>query len=214
MLITQGRFSWLLASVSIWFFSVGAGIGQFAGGAATIAPGIGIGQVRIGEHLDDVHRALGTPKLSDAAMGGKLLEVWRSGPAFEGRRQNGVEQLQIYFRREGADLSGPLVVRQIRVTSPFFRTLSGISVRSSFAQVSGEFPRLSNDEELTGALNGERSEKEIEMFVDRARGIAFEFRAGAAADPDARGYCRAIHVFAPNTNPRPIQNFEEASKEE
>ena len=75
-------------------------------------------------------------------------------------------------------------------------------------------PNLSNDEELTGALNGERSEKEIEMFVDRARGIAFEFRAGAAADPDARGYCRAIHIFAPNTNPRPIQNFEEASKEE
>jgi hypothetical protein len=64
--------------------------------------------VRIGEHLEDVHRALGTPKLSDAAMGGKLLEVWRSGPAFEGRRQNGVEQLQIYFRREGADLSGAI----------------------------------------------------------------------------------------------------------
>jgi hypothetical protein len=105
-------------------------------------------------------------------------------------------------------------VRQIRVTSPFFRTLSGISVRSSFAQVSHEFPNLFDDEELTGALNGERSEKQIEMFVDRARGIAFEFRTGAPADPDARGYCRAIHIFAPNTEPRPIQNFEEASKEE
>jgi len=42
-------------------------------GAATISAGVSIGQVRIGETLDDVHRALGTPKLSDAAMGGKLL---------------------------------------------------------------------------------------------------------------------------------------------
>ena len=214
MLITQGRFCCLLASVSIWFFTLNGGIAQFANSAAIIAPGSGIGEVRIGEYLDDVHRALGAPKLSDAAMGGRLLEVWRSGPAFEGRRQNGIEQLEIYFRREGGDLSGPLVVRQIRVTSPFFRTPSGISLRSSFAQVSREFPNLSSNEELTGALNGERSEKEIEMFVDRVRGIAFEFRTGAAADPDARGYCRAIHVFAPNTVPRPIRNFEEASKEE
>jgi hypothetical protein len=83
MPITQDRFSWLLASVSIWFFCVSGGIAQFANGAAIIIPGAGIGQVRIGEHLDDVHRALGTPKLSDAAMGGRLLEVWRSGPAFE-----------------------------------------------------------------------------------------------------------------------------------
>ena len=214
MLITQARFSWLLASVGFWFFSANSGIAQFANGVAVIAPGVSIGQVRIGERLYDVHRALGTPKLSYAAMGGKLLEVWRSGPASEGRRRNGVEQLEIYFRREGADLGGPLVVRQIRVSSPFFRTTSGISVRSSFAQVSREFPNLSTDEELTGALSGGRSEKQVEMFVDRPGGIAFEFRTGVAADPDARGYCRAIHIFAPNTDPRPIQSFEEVSKEE
>jgi len=207
MPITQKRFSWLLASVSIWFFSVSGGIAQFPNSAAIIAPGFGIGQVRIGEHLDEVHRALGTPKLSDASMGGKILEVWRSGPAFEGRRQNGVEELEIYFRHEGTDLTGPPVVRQIRATSPFFRTSSGISVRSSFAQISAEFPNLRDDNELAYAINGGRSEKEIEVFVDRARGIAFEFRNGAAADPNARGYCRAIHVFQPNTDPRPIQNF-------
>jgi len=63
-------------------------------------------------------------------------------------------------------------------------------------------------------LNGGRSEKEVEMFVDRARGIAFEFRSGAAADPQGRGYCRAIHLFQPNTNPRPIQSFEQLRGEE
>jgi hypothetical protein len=214
MLITQTRFIRLLASINVWFLPMSGGHAQMTGGAAMIAPGIGIGQARIGERLDDVHRALGTPKLSDAAMGGKLLEIWRSGPAFEGKRQNGVEELEIYFRREGADLGGPAMVRQIRVTSPFFRTPSGISVRSSFAQVSAEFPNISIDEELTYALSGGRSEKEIEVFVDRARGIGFEFRNGAAADPAAGGYCRAIHVFQPNTDPRAIQNFEQTSQEE
>jgi hypothetical protein len=195
---------WLCLS----FLPVGNGNAQYAEGSASIAPGIGVGQMRIGERQDDVHRVLGTPKLSDAAMGGRLLEIWRSGPAFDGRRQNGTEELEIYFRREGSDLSGPLTARQIRVTSPFFRTASGISVRSSFAEVSQEFSGLSIDEEVTYVLNGGRSEKEIEMFVDRPRGIAFEFRSGAAADPDGRGYLRAIHIFSPNTNPRPIQSFE------
>jgi hypothetical protein len=212
MRITRTRFFRLLALISVLFLPMSGGYAQLTVGAAMIAPGIGIGQVRIGERLDDVHRGLGTPKLSDAGMGGKLLEIWRSGPAFEGRRQNGVEELEIYFRQEGANLSGQAIARQIRVTSPFFRTSSRISVRSSFAQVLTEFPGLAIDEELTYALSGGRSEKEIEMFVDRARGIAFEFRNGAAADPDAGGYCRAIHVFQPNTDPRAIQNFQEASQ--
>jgi hypothetical protein len=213
MLITQEPSFRLLGWLGVWFLLIGGGHAQSTGSATTISAGVSVGQVRIGERLDDVHRALGTPKLSDAAMGGKLLEVWRSGPGFEGRRQNGVEELEIYFRREGPDFSGEPVVRQIRATSPFFRTVSGISVRSSFAQISSEFPNLSDDEELTYAINGGRSEKEIEAFVDRARGIAFEFRNGAAADPDARGYCRAIHIFQPNTDPRPIQNFARESED-
>jgi hypothetical protein len=213
MLITQALSFRLLGWLGVWFSLIGGMHAQLTGGAATISAGIGIGQVRIGETLDDVHRALGTPKLGDAAMGGKLLEVWRSGPAFGGRRQIGIEELEIYFRRAEPDLSGQPVVQQIRVTSPFFQTPSGISVRSSFGQISGEFPNLSDDEVLTYAINGGRSEKEIEMLVDRARGIAFEFRNGAAIDPDAKGYCRAIHIFQPNTDPRPIQNFARASEE-
>lgn len=203
----------LLASISVLFLLVSGGRAQLTGGAAIIIPGIGIGQVRVGEGLDDVHRALGAPKLSDAAIGGRLFEVWRSGAAFEGRRQNGAEQLEIYFRREATDLHVAPTVRQIQVTSPFFRSASGISVRSTFAQVSSEF-NIAVDEELTYVLNRGRSEKEIIMFVDRPRGIAFEFRNGAAADPDAGGYCRAIHVFQPNTNPRALRNFEQAAEEE
>ena len=73
MLITQSPCFRLLGCSGVWFFLTGGGHAQLTGGAATVSAGVSIGQVRIGETLDDVHRALGTPKLSDAAMGGKLL---------------------------------------------------------------------------------------------------------------------------------------------
>jgi hypothetical protein len=61
---------------------------------------------------------------------------------------------------------------------------------------------LHRDEVLTDALNEERSEKGFEILVDMTRGIAFEFRNGATADPNTGGYCAAIQVFRPGTEPR------------
>ncbi len=209
MSITKVRFFKSVPALLLWSMGIASALGQGAGSAATIIPGEGIGRILLGQKLDEVHASIGAPKLSDAGMGGRLWEVWRSGPAFEGKRQNGFEELEIYFTREQRDLGGPSVVRQIRVTSPFFRTRSGISIRSSFSEIIGSFPNLRVDEELTYALSGELSEKGIEMFVDQARGIAFEFRNGASADPTAPGYCRAIHVFRPGADPRVMEAFDQ-----
>jgi hypothetical protein len=209
MLITHVSFFRSVAPLFLCSMGIVSALGQGAGSSAIISPGDGIGRVHLGQRLDEVHASLGAPKLSDAGMGGKLWEIWRSGPAFDGRRQNGLEELEIYFTRERPDISEPSVVRQIRVTSPFFRTLSGISIRNSFSDVIGNFPNLRRDEELTYALNGERNEKEVEIFVDQTRGIAFEFRNGASADPTAPGYCRAIHVFRPGTDPRVLEAFDQ-----
>jgi hypothetical protein len=209
MLITKVRFFETVAALFLWSMGIGGALGQGTGSAATIIPGEGIGRVFLGQKLDEVHASIGAPKLSDAAMGGRLWEVWRSGPAFEGKRQNGFEELEIYYTREQKDLSGPSIVRQIRVTSPFFRTTSGISLRNSFSEIMAAFPNLRIDEELTYALSGEQSEKEFEMFVDKTRGIAFEFRKGASADPTVPGYCRAIHVFRPGSDPRVMQAFDQ-----
>jgi hypothetical protein len=41
-------------------------------GTQLIEPGSRIGQVRIGEPLEQVHRALGKPEGEDAAMGGSF----------------------------------------------------------------------------------------------------------------------------------------------
>ena len=210
MLITHVRFfKSAAATLLVCSLGVVSALGQGAGSTAIIIPGQGVGAVLIGQRLEEVHASLGTPKLSDAGMGGKLWEIWRSGPAFEGKRQNGFEELEIYFTREQQDLSGPSVVRQIRVTSPLFRTPSGISIRSSFSQIIDSYPNLRVDEELTYALSGERNEKDVEMYVDQTRGIAFEFRNGASADPTVEGYCRAIHVFRPGTAPRIMEAFDQ-----
>jgi hypothetical protein len=209
MLITKVRFFKSVAALLLWAMGIASASAQGAGSAAIITPGEGIGRVLLGQRLDEVHATIGAPKLSDAAMGGRLWEIWRSGTAFDGTRLNGVEELEIYFTRERSDLGGPSIVRQIRVSSPFFRTLSGISIRNSFSEIIGSFPNLRVDEELTSALNGGQSEKDFEMFVDTTRGIAFEFRSGASADPTVPGFCRAIHVFRPGTDPRMMESFEQ-----
>jgi hypothetical protein len=209
MLISKVGFFKSVAVLVLSSLGMVSVLGQGAGASAVITPGVGIGRVLLGQRLDEVHASLGAPKLSDAAMGGRLWEIWRSGTAFNGKRQNGPEELEIYFTRERSDLGGPSLVRQIRVSSPFFRTPSGVSIRSSFSEISESFPNLRIDEELTYALSGGRNEKEFEMFVDRTRGIAFEFRNGASADPTVSGYCRAIHVFRPGTDPRAMESFDQ-----
>jgi hypothetical protein len=173
--------------------------------SSVISPGDSIGLVHLGQTLDDVHRILGTPKLSNATISGQLWEVWRSGPAFGGRHQSGDEELEVFFRVDVA--GGPVTVGQIRSTSSYFRTAFGVSISNTFGEIQNTFPALRRDQELTATLNAARSEKAFEIFVDRGKGIAFEFRNGAEMDANSTRYCRAVHVFRPGTNPRALQVF-------
>ena len=173
--------------------------------SSVISPGDGIGLVHLGQTVDDVHRILGAPKLANAATNGQLWQVWRSGPAFGGKYQNGDEELEVFFRSEVS--GGPPVVSQIRSTSSYFSTAFGISIRNTFAAIKSTFPALRRDEELTQQLNAGRNEKAFEIFVDRGKGVAFEFKIGAELDSESTGYCRAVHVFRPGTNPRALQVF-------
>jgi hypothetical protein len=171
-----------------------------ANGSPVIVPGAGVGQVHLGERREELHQSIGTPKLSDPAVGGAFSEIWRSGPVFGGRRQNGTDELRVYFVSAG----GPPVVTQIRVSSPYFVTAAGISIRNTFSEIQSAFPGLRRDNELTETLNNDRSEKSVEMFVDRGQGIGFELRTGAQIDPQKSGYCEAIHVFRPGSEPRAL----------
>jgi len=198
-----------VAVLLLWCPGISSTFGQDARSADTILPGVGVGHVILGQTQGDVHASLGAPKLSAGGFSGRIWEIWRSGVGFDGNRQNGVQELEVYFAEDPSNTQAGSMVRQIRVTSPFFRTTSGISIRNSFTEIIHTFPNLQRDEELTDSLNEDRSEKEAEIFVDETHGIAFEFRNGAAADPNARGYCLAIHVFRPGTEPRVMDAFDE-----
>jgi len=191
-------------------WSLGVSVCLGAGSSSLlIDPGVRIGQVRIGEKLEAVHRVLGKPSAQDAAMGGKLTEVWRYG--FGNKAGGRKAELAVLFQGPGAggDQRKPTVVAQIRVTSPYFKTASGISVNSSLAEIKKTYPPLQEDQswEQSLALGSDKSPKE--GFVDRDAGIAFEFRAGAGANSDQRDYCVAIHVFHPGGSPVPIGSFDE-----
>ena len=75
MLITKVRFFKSVAALLLWSMSIVSASGQGARSAAIITPGEGIGRVLLGQRLDEVHAAIGAPKLSDAAMGGRLWEI-------------------------------------------------------------------------------------------------------------------------------------------
>src|ERR1700730_17567039 len=91
MLITKVRFFKSAAGLFLWSLGIASALGQGAGGSGVITPGVGIGRVLLGQRLDEVHASLGAPKLSDAAMGGRVWEIWRSGTAFDCKREEGAE---------------------------------------------------------------------------------------------------------------------------
>jgi hypothetical protein len=192
-------------------FGVSVCLGAGSSPSALIEPGLRVGQVRIGEKLEAVRRALGKPVEQDAAMGGKLTEVWRFGPGLGGKARK--EELEILFQGPGAggDQSKLAVVVQIRVTSPYFKTASGISVNSSLAEIKKIYPHSESEEDKEWEQSlPPSSDKDLkEGLVDQVAGIAFEFRAGARANADKPGYCLAIHVFPPGNTPRPMGSFDE-----
>jgi hypothetical protein len=190
--------------------SLGATVSLGAGSSSLlIDPGVRIGQVRIGEKLETVHHVLGKPSVQDAAMGGKLTEVWRYGL---GNKAGGRKaELAVLFQGPGAggDPRKPTVVVQIRVTSPYFKTASGISVNSSLAEIKKTYPHLQEDRSWEQSLPLASDKQPKEGFVDRDAGIAFEFRAGASANPEQHDSCVAIHVFHSGGSAVPIGSFDE-----
>jgi hypothetical protein len=158
MTISLPRFFGMVTALALVCGAADRCAAQAAGNGPVIVPGVGMGQVRLGEGLEELHQSIGTPKLTD--------------PSF--------------------------------VSSPYYTTATGISIRNTFSEIQNAFPNLRRDNELTETMNNGRSEKAVEIFVDRSSGIAFEFRTGEQIDPEQTGYCQAINVFRPGTEPRAL----------
>ncbi len=142
--------------------------------ARLVVPGKSVGFVRVAENMDDVFRRLGKPDLSDAAMG-KSSNTWISG----------LNRLDIFAARQmgiGQEISR---ARQIRVTSKYFKTASGLGPggrTENFRQAFPSAKRVAFYPSNTGR---------VDVYDSRRRGLAWEAR---------HGRCVAVVIHKPGAS--------------
>ena len=130
-----------------------------------IVPGERLGHITFGLNADSVEPLLGMPDVSDAAMG-KAWLTWKGK-----ENSSKPSQLQIYTTYKDTSMSVK-TVQQIRTTSPFFKTSTGLHVGSTLALLKATFPQLQKTGNYTeGGLR-------YQLYDAVAAGIAFEMKEG------------------------------------
>ena len=145
-----------------------------------VAEGASIGQVRIGENLDDVIHDLGPPSTSDDAMG-KSLCTWKG---------HGASFLQVYAARDFGHDGDRALVREIRTNSPVFRTVAGLGVGTPLSAFTIRYGYMTAVG--TYDFNGGRAT----VFDVPKRGVAFDL-----FPVHGNAHCIAVTVCIPGENP-------------
>jgi hypothetical protein len=146
--------------------------------AQLIIPGKSIGKTAINADMENILKVFGPPDHGDAAMG-KSWSTWVSKPA----TGETPYETNIYASRNMGVGNEASLVKQIRVTSPYFKTATGIQTGSLLELVSKQFPGIRI---VSGAAN---TGKGSTLYDDVANGIAFEINKDA--------HCAAIIVHEP-----------------
>ncbi len=142
--------------------------------AQLIVPGKSIGQTRLNENAGLVFKRLGKPDDGDAAMG-KSLATW-----YASHNPSGY-QTQVFCSRYMGGDENVSRVKQIRVTSPYFKTANGIGAGSTLKQINASF----KVRKTLAYIENKQS-----FFVyDTNKGIAFEIAAN--------GKCVGVIVCLP-----------------
>ncbi len=138
-----------------------------------IVPGKSIGQTRLDDDMDQVIARLGKPDGGDAAMG-KSTSVWYTD------HDTAKASTTIFASRQMGTADEKARVKQIRVSSPWFKTADGVMTGADKATIEKAYPHL--------AKAGSPIAKDT-VYADKAAGIAFEF--------DGQDKCSAIIVMLP-----------------
>lgn len=142
--------------------------------AALITPAKSIGKISLNENAAAVYKDLGKPDSGDAAMG-KSLSTWYADHDPKGY------QTQIYCARNMGNADENVSrVKQIRVTSPFFKTKEDIGAGATLAQIQAKFKVVK-----TASYPTQKPPYEI---YDGKNGIAFEI---------LNSKCSAVIVYLP-----------------
>ncbi|MCJ8164822.1 hypothetical protein MKJ04_08195 [Pontibacter sp. E15-1] len=147
--------------------------------AFLIIAGERIGQVQLGMTAEQLNNTLGEADSGDAAMG-KALLFWVS-KGNSGPRQ----YVAVYTVNNFDGQDTPPKVQQVQVTSPRFRTASGIGTGNSLPEIRQGYGQLQPLAYYTNA-----QQQKVYVYDAQPQGIAFEVTV-----PDS--VCSAITVHQP-----------------
>lgn len=136
-----------------------------------LRPGIAAGKTAINATADQVYARLGKADGGDAAMG-KAISIWYNN------HDSTAHSLAIYTVRDTGAMP-PARIKQIRVTSPTFRTKEGIHAGSTLTEIKKAF-QVTRSEAY-------KSEGENYSVYSSKQGIAFEINAA--------GECVSVLIF-------------------
>jgi hypothetical protein len=142
--------------------------------AQLIVPGISVGQTAINESSENIHKKLGKPDGGDAAMG-KSISIWYANHDTTGY------VTQMYFSRNmGNDETSR--VKQIRVTSPWFKISNKIHAGVPFNSVEPAYKL-----------------KKVALFADKGqqRSLYDDVKGGISFEVNDKGIITSIAVHEP-----------------
>ena len=142
-----------------------------------IVPGERVGLTKIDQNAIELDSVLGTPDLSDAAMG-KAWLTWYSKTNVD----SGKYELNIFTTYKDSEMKEK-VVKQIRLTSPDFKLIeTGLSTGHPKADFIAKYPDL----KPVATYPKDETNIETQLYEIEDGGVAFEFESD---------YCLSIIVF-------------------
>ncbi|ARS38961.1 hypothetical protein CA265_04410 [Sphingobacteriaceae bacterium GW460-11-11-14-LB5] len=132
-----------------------------------VVAGHSVGEITLGENMEQVGIKLGRPSAGDAAMG-KAWGIWYSNDS-TGKHPNEIAVYSSY--RDTSMLVKD--VKQIRITSNQFKTQNGLATGSTLEDTKLKFPSL---KKLSAYLNEDQDT--VTVYDAQKDGIGFEFLKG------------------------------------
>jgi hypothetical protein len=151
-------------------------------GNELIVAGKSIGKINLGMNDSLLGVVLGKADMSDAAMGKAWLTWYGKKPD----EHNNKTELNIFTSYKDTSMREK-VVQQVRTTSSFFSTASGLHVYSSLQDIKKQFPQLKK-----AATYNDSSSRTIIIYDEQQQGIAFEM-----APANQQEICTGIIIHEP-----------------
>jgi len=147
--------------------SIESGPGRIVDSRYLIVPGRSVGEVSLGENMEKVGALLGKPDAGDAAMG-KAWGIWFNKDSVGGQR----DEIAVYSSYRDSTMRVK-DVKQIRITSPKYKTQDGFTVGLNESDTKLKFPAM---ERISTYLNEQKDT--VTVYDAKEDGIGFEFLRG------------------------------------